>query len=1171
MLRIPPTALYCYMPDQPYSKVRAHGIFSEGRERQTRLTIYAGIAVIMLFLVITGLITHKNLNTLSNGAAALFRNAELQDTLTSALAHIKDGETGQRGYLLTVDERYLDDYAQSRAAALENIRKLQRMVGEDLFLEELHRLTVSKFDEIDQTLTVMRTEGSEAALDIIDTDQGKRIMDEIRDRISQYKQALTVEHERQMLAIDSAYRSAIISGIAVMIVGLLLTSFMAWMFYRGTRERALESWRQQLLTALSALMIGKKNLHSLGDDVLTLMCREIGALAGVFYTQQQNVLRCEAMYGISNPEQVPTEITPGQGLIGEALRNQQLMVLRSLPADYFRIGSALGSTEPGCSVIMPVLADERVVGVVEFGFLAKPDRGIIETLDAAASGIGAAIRSVNFQLFQHKLLEQTQQQSEELQAQSEELRVANEELEEQGRVLRESRAALQKEKEDTARFNQRLNSQNETLAAQRDELVTAKRALETTAAELQQASQYKSEFLANMSHELRTPLNSMLILSQLLKENAKGNLNAEQIDFAATIHSSGNDLLSIINDILDLSKVEAGQLEICSGPVFLPQILADLKTLFAPVADRKSIELAMRLDGAASRSIHSDHQRLEQILRNLIANAIKFTERGSVSLVISQPDQQSIAFSVRDTGIGIEADQLRAIFEAFRQADGAISRRFGGTGLGLSISLRLAHLLGGRIEVTSEPGAGSCFTLYIPLEEASVTYADVEASACLDEAGDSTSSQNSEPVSAEAEPLDAAVDQGRIVDSQPVLPQASAAAGSIILIVEDDRAFAKILANVVSEQGFGAHIAGTAGEVIPLLDTLDVRAIILDIGLPDGSGLVVLEQIKRNNATRHIPVHVISGADCEHAARALGASSYLLKPVDREGLVHAVRTVESQLSRGSRRVLVVEDDAVQRRSIEHLLASREIEIVTAESASRCFELLKADTFDCMVLDLSLPDESGFAVLETISREEQYAFPPVIVYTGRDLSSDEEQRLRQYSNSIIIKGARSPERLLDEVTLFLHQIVSDLTPQQQQMLAEVHQGDQVLKGRHVLVVEDDIRNIYALVSILEPHQIKTTIARNGEEALNLLGEQDSLEHGAVDLVLMDVMMPKVDGLTALKAIREQAAIRDLPVIMLTAKAMMNDRQRCLDAGATDYLAKPIDVEKLLSMLRVWMPQ
>jgi signal transduction histidine kinase/CheY-like chemotaxis protein len=835
-------------------------------------------------------------------------------------------------------------------------------------------------------------------------------------------------------------------------------------------------------------------------------------------------------------------IESGEGLTGQAARSQRLIHLRELPASYLEVNSTTGRASPRELVIAPGVTDGVVHSVTEVGFLHELDQTELTLLDRTSETIARAIRAARDRNRLEELLEEVQRQAEELQAQQEELRVANEELEQQANTLQVSQTQLENQQAELEQTNVQLEEQARSLARQRDELSAA-------STELQRSNTVKSQFLANMSHELRTPLNSSLILSKLLADNRDGNLTAEQIRFAQTIYSAGNDLLTLINDILDLSKIEAGMLDVRPERILLARLGDDLNRTFQPMAAPKGLQFSIRVDASAPESIETDPTRLSQILKNLLSNAFKFTERGSVALEISAAEGR-VRFAVRDTGIGIAPDQHHLIFEAFRQADGASNRKFGGTGLGLSISRDLSRLLGGELTVTSAPGKGSTFTVALPGSAAPAAAVRPSAPA---------------PAPAEiarrlpASPLPVAPSLA-FADDRDKLDATSRS----LLIIEDDPAFARVLYDLAHELEFKAIVSMTADDGLALARRHPPSAVVLDIGLPDRSGLAVLDSLKRDAATRHIPVHVVSGSDYSRSALEMGAVGYALKPVDRDKLIDAIKHLESKFTQKLRRVLIVEDDAVLRDATARLLAGDDVETITAATAEQALAQLKTTTFDCMVLDLSLPDRSGLELLEEMARGDQYGFPPVIVYTGRSLSPAEIRELERFSRSIIIKGARSPERLLDEVTLFLHQVESKLPPERQRMLRDARDREAIFDGRRVLVVEDDVRNVFALSSVLEPRGALVEIARNGREALDHLRSKPG-----VDLVLMDIMMPEMDGLEATRELRKDPRFAKLPIIALTAKAMSDDRDKCLAAGANDYIAKPLDVDKLLSLARIWI--
>ena len=931
------------------------------------------------------------------------------------------------------------------------------------------------------------------------------------------------------------------------------------LFIRYRNEAQRQQWLRDGEAGLANAIGGEQSLDDLGRAALAYLVDRTSASAGVLFVRDGEGFRRLAAVGVPEALAPAARLGHDEGLAGRAIAERRAIVLDRLPDGYFRFGSVLGEGQPRRLLIGISEVDSTVNSVVE---LALGDEGAahvgedpVALLQLVRRQLGLAIRSAKYRAQLQALLAETQQQAEELQAQSEELRANNDELEAQTRSLQEAQGELEQQQAELERSNVQLEEQTRSLEAQRDELSRAKASLKAQAGELELASRYKSEFLANMSHELRTPLNSLLIMARLLGDNRKGNLDDEQVRFARTIETSGNDLLTLINDILDISKIEAGRLDLQPRRIRLAPLIEKIAQGFRASAESKGLALKVEMAADVPAEIETDPQRLEQVIKNFLANAIKFTERGEVAIVVSAQDHARVALAVRDTGPGIAPEQQDTIFEAFRQADGTISRKYGGTGLGLSISRELARLLGGGISLDSAVGRGSTFTLDIP-----VTF---DAAAVLPPPPPSPRA----PAPVAAAPAAAPLPRAHAEDDREVL----SGDARVILVVEDDPVFAGILRDLAHEMGFQCLLAGTADEGALMARQYVPHAVILDMSLPDHTGLSVLDRIKRDTRTRHIPVHVVSVDDDTLAALSNGAVGYLLKPVRREALVDMLEGLEARMDQRLRRVLVVEDDVAQAESVRHLLASRAVETIEAHSAASCLEKLGAETFDCMVLDLNLPDMPGLDLLERLSSDESVGFPPVIVYTGRDLSAEEELRLRRYSKSIIVKGAKSPERLLDEVTLFLHQVVADLPEPQQKLLAKALTRDAALEGRQILIVEDDIRNVYALTSILEPHGARVRIARNGLEALAELEKAQRGEALPVDLVLMDVMMPEMDGLTATREIRKKPAWRDLPVIALTAKAMARDQQDCLDAGANDYLAKPLDVDKLLSLVRVWMPR
>lgn len=942
-----------------------------------------------------------------------------------------------------------------------------------------------------------------------------------------------------------------IGGVAFLMIALIVSRAI-----QARRQAMRALWLQEAENAVAMSLRGDLGPEQIAEAAATSLGAQLEAEVGAVYRLEGG--RLQLTGGLALPAGMPASLALQEGLAGQVARDERVRHLHGDDAVMLELQTSLGRLPVRERILAPINSDGAVVGVIELGRARVGEQRELdrELLERCSETIGMALRASLLRAQLVVLLEESQRQGEELQAQQEELRVANEELEEQSRSLQQSQTHLEEQQAELEQSNVQLEERTHELEAQKQALLVAQGQLVRNSNELAATSRYKSEFLANMSHELRTPLNSSLILAKLLADNKDGTLTEEQVKYARAILSSNNDLLALINDILDLSRIEAGHVELADEVVVVDSVLQRLRETFEPMARQKGLALQIEADALAPSQLVADSQRLQQILKNLLANALKFTEHGKVSLQVRAGGNGRIRFEVCDSGIGIAREQLQVIFEAFRQADGSTRRRYGGTGLGLSISRDLAERMGGTIQVDSEPGRGSCFILELPLQGTPALESDAAPAAAV--------------VAPAVAPVHVPAPAAPVIAAGVSAAAASVAddrgrrqrAGRLILAVEDDATFAEALVVLAHELDFDCVVASTAEEALALASELRPNGILLDIGLPDVSGLSVLERLKRNPDTRHIPVHVVSAMERGQVARELGAIGFAIKPTTRERLVTAIEQLEQTSQRDMRRLLIVEDDNELRHNLELLLGRDQLQIVAVGTLAGALEQLSTVTFDCMVMDLSLPDGSGYDLLEHMAGNDDVGFPPVIVYTGRALSREEEQRLRRYSKSIIIKGARSPERLLDEVTLFLHSVEASLPSDQQRLLREARRRDTVLDGRTVLLAEDDVRNIFALSSVLEPLGVTLEIARNGQEAVDRLAERE------VDLVLMDIMMPEKDGLAAMREIRAQRHLQDLPIIALTAKAMPDDRERCLQAGANDYIAKPIDVDKLVSLCRVW---
>jgi CheY-like chemotaxis protein/signal transduction histidine kinase len=881
-------------------------------------------------------------------------------------------------------------------------------------------------------------------------------------------------------------------------------------------------------------------------------------------------------YAYRKRKNLANEFRPGEGLVGQCALERERILVSNVPENYVYVSSGLGEAPPRNIVVLPVLFEGEVKAVIELSTFHSFSETHLTFLDQLTESIGIVLNTIAANTRTEDLLQQSQSLATELQSQQDELKKTNEQLEKQAESLRESEELLKSQQEELQQTNEELQEKAALLARQKAEVEAKNREVEEARYEMEEkaeqlalTSKYKSEFLANMSHELRTPLNSMLILSRQLAENRDENLTTKQVQFAETIHSSGSDLLSLINDILDLSKIESGMMGIDVSEIAIADVTSQLERNFHQVAQDKNLEFHVELGEGLGQSLQTDGKRLQQIMMNLLSNAFKFTEQGKIVLRIEPAPRgetyhldslnragEVIALSVTDTGIGIATEKQRIIFEAFQQADGTTSRKYGGTGLGLSISREIARLLGGEIRVVSTPGEGSTFTLYLPRDYVPVAWPQ---SVQAKQAQAGATQQWSLVDSLDNETL-LAGEPGSIEDDRYTIEPVD----RVVLIVEDDLNFARILLDLAHEKGFKGLVANTGAMALALAKKYQPAAITLDIRLPDRDGWTVLDRLKHDSQTSFIPVHIITVEEQRQRALQQGAFTHLQKPVSQEDLTSAFDNIAAFAERRVKKLLVVEDDDVQRMSVVELIGNGDVHTTAVATGNEALTALKDEQFDCMVLDLRLPDMSGFELIERLQTELGRYDLPIIVYTGKELTHKEEVHLKKVADAIIVKEASSPERLLAETALFLHRVEANLPEPKRRMLEKLHRRDPVLANRKVLVVDDDVRNIFALTSALEAHSMEVLHAENGQEGIDLLKKTPGIE-----AVLMDIMMPEMDGYEAISAIREMEQFKQLPIIALTAKAMKADRDRCLEVGASDYISKPLDVDQLLSLLRVWL--
>jgi HAMP domain-containing protein/signal transduction histidine kinase/DNA-binding response OmpR family regulator len=916
---------------------------------------------------------------------------------------------------------------------------------------------------------------------------------------------------------------------------------------RLTTDRNNEQdWLKTNLARFTGMLQGQRDLATVGRMLLSELAPLVNAQQGVIYqmkTEESSEMVLLSAFADDGENGHRRYLRIGEGLVGQCAAEKRRMLITDMPSNVIPIRSGLFQAVPRNIIVLPILFEDRVKAVIELASLSVFTASHLAFLEQLTSSIGIVLNSIEATMQTEGLLKQSQQLAAELQTQQTELQQTNEQL---------------------AQKAQQLAEQNVEVERKNQEIEQARRAVEEKAKELALTSKYKSEFLANMSHELRTPLNSILVLGQQLTDNPDGNLTPKQVEFARTIHGAGTDLLNLISDILDLSKIESGTVSVEAEEVYFASLLEMIARPFRHEAEHRRLDFEIETDPTLMRNIVTDSKRLQQVLKNLLSNAFKFTEHGSVRLSVSVASggwsdghpvldraASVVAFEVADTGIGIPAEKQRIIFEAFQQADAGTSRKYGGTGLGLAISRELAGLLGGEIQLRSTPGVGSTFTLYLPQ-----TYVGPSTGVNI---SDRRASQASSPLqltsanASEPAPEQVPDDRETLQPNDPVL-----------LIVEDDPHYARVLCDLAHDKGFKVLVAARGSEALTLVREFHPTAVSLDVFLPDMLGWTVLNHLKQDPATRHIPVQILTLDEDRQHGLSRGAFSFVTKPTTREGLETAFSRIKQYATPRLKRLLVVEDDPAEQLSIRELLGYRDIEVLVAATGAEALDAITKEPPDCMVLDLRLPDMSGFEVLERMRDTPELNDLPVVVFTGKDLSSEEDARLHSLARSVVVKGVESPERLLDETALFLHRVVADLPAEKQKMLDRLHRSDDALIGRKVLVVDDDVRNIFALSSVLERRGMVVLTAGTGREAISTLASTPD-----VAIVLMDIMMPEMDGYETMQVVRQNPNFRRLPMIALTAKAMKGDREKCLEAGASEYLAKPVNTEQLLSALRMWL--
>jgi CheY-like chemotaxis protein/HAMP domain-containing protein len=1019
------------------------------------------------------------------------------------------------------------------------------------------------------SLSVIKTAADRIIMGETDITLPVTSKDEIGMLATSFNRMVEVSREYTIVA-DTIARGDYSPIITVRSEGDLLSKALKNMkqnLQKLSKENDVRTWMLTGAAELNNILRGDKGVEELAQEVINMLTPYLKAQVGAIYIAENNQLILAGSYAYSHRKGNTNSFQIGEGLVGQAAKEKKAIIFTNIPEDYVKVNSGLGQLTPKNILVYPFLFNSYVKGVIEIGTVHEITDLDLQLLKIVTESIGIAFNSSQSRALQKELLEETQRQSEELEAQQEELRQTNEQLNEKTSMLERSEAELRAQQEELQQTNEELEEKANLLEEQKEKLELAKMDVENKARELESTSRYKSEFLANMSHELRTPLNSILILAQLLAENKSKCLSPKDIEFATNIYNSGSDLLTLINEILDLSKVEAGKIEIEINEVRVSELANNLKQLFTEMAKGKNIEFNIHYDEKQFPSpLQTDKQRLEQILRNLLSNAFKFTDRDGkidVRIDIQRPEMllrneklrklpEVVVFSVSDSGIGIPESKQGIIFEAFQQADGSNKRKYGGTGLGLSISRELAGALGGEIHLQSSPGKGSTFTLYLPLKFDSANVIRGEKNIEIRKPA-AKADMPVIPPHVPSPQQEAEDDRYHLTDNDKT-----------ILIIEDDVAFAKVLLDIARSKGYKGILAHQGNTGLSLARYYRPDAIILDMKLPVLDGSEVLKLLKNDPELRHIPVQIMSGYDRRKEGLELGAFDFIRKPLTHDAVQEAFDRIQEFINRKLKKLLVVEDNKEQNKAIRELIGNGDIKSFSAFTGQEAYNMLQNERFDCIIIDLGLPDMSGFELMEKIKESEQLNKIPIIVYTGRDMNKDEARQLEKLANTVVLKTTDSTERLLDETALFLHRVESKLPKEKQQIIRKLHRTEEILQHKKVLIVDDDMRNIYSLTNVLEEEGMNCIVAENGKVAIDMLEQ-----HPDIDIVLMDIMMPEMDGFEATMAIRSNQKFNKLPIIALTAKAMKGDREKCLEAGMSDYVSKPVNIEQLLSLMRVWL--
>ncbi|MFA6248883.1 MAG: response regulator [Mucilaginibacter sp.] len=1137
-----------------------------------RNQVLAGFAVSIVLVLVVGVLSFKSIKQLEGDTVWVNHTQKVIKTTNNLLQYLIDGETGMRGYGATANKTFLDPYNDAVPKITEALEQLSNLVVDNP--GQVKRIDSLKLI-VNRQLLILKTniETRDAkGLDYMVANKmflnGKGNMDSIREinnRVIQTENNLLAERKAASdKASEQAIQIIVFGCMIFLIIVVLMFYYIQATFARQKRvEEEVRVANLELGKVLAEnegknwLLIGSGNLNEkmqgqqsekeLSENILSEISKYANALTGTLYLFDENEekLNLYASYAFNDPSALKQSIRISEGWIGQAAKDERAAVVKGKLNDKLQLGSSILEDELIETFIVPFFFDKKLKGVLEVGFRNEVPEQVKEYILLVANDIGIAVNTSQARTIMHDLFEETQQQAEELEAQQEEMRVTNEELMNKTEMLQASEEELRVQQEELRTINAELEEKASLLEEKNQAIEEARQSISIKASELETTGRYKSEFLANMSHELRTPLNSILVLARILKDNKPLNLSEDQIKYASVIFNAGNDLLTLINDILDLSKIESGKLDMQNEDIKVSDILSDMQSLFAEVASHKKINYTTNFSGVPP-TIYTDKVRVEQVIKNLLSNAFKFTpESGTISInAVAGPVAETISFKIKDSGIGIPADKQRIIFEAFQQADGSTSRKYGGTGLGLSISRELASLLGGNITLSSEPGEGSEFVLTLPLKAKFVEPQEDNVPTV----------DNYKPTTF----LDTVVKRSVNPDHEP-----------FVVIVEDDKNFANILQDYARDHGFKSVMVSEGTNAVEIIKEQQPDAVILDIMLPGKDGWQILKELKQDETTLHIPVHLMSaGEAAANRVRKEGAISFLKKPVNTETLDKLFGDIMAKSGTKFTQILLVEDHKAQSQALKDLMQSQGITVDQAFDGESAFRMLHENEYQCVILDLNLPDISGLDLLDKIKEVDKFAALPVIINTAMELDKTSVNRLMQYANAMVVKTNKSSDRLIDEVNLFLNKI-SESGPQTGTSGSGVKiktttKGKDSIKGKKVLIVDDDMRNIFALSSALESYDLNVVIANDGEEAIAKLEEISD-----IDIVLMDIMMPKMDGYEATRHIRKQNKWAKLPVIALTAKAMKDDREKCIAAGANDYITKPVDMDRLIALMQLWL--